>query len=473
MHKHRLHRLLTVATLLLTASGLMLAGFGCKTVSQEALQRSRPVTLKFWSVFDDGDAIQKLTAAYQAMHPNVFVEFRRLRYDEYEKELTNALAQDKGPDILSLQNTWLTRWQPRIQPAPYVLNLAFRELQGSIKKDYVWVMRKVPGISIKQLQNDYVDGVAADVVLPVEQADPSLPMIDRIFGLPLSMDTMVMYYNRDMLNNAGIAQPAVQWQEFQDHVKRITKLDEVGTIIRAGAAIGTAGNVERAADILAVLMMQNGAQMIDPVSGVAAFDRYPAEMAGRALPPGGEALVFYTDFANPEKEVYTWNDKMPNSLEAFVQGQAAYFFGYAYHLPTIRQMNPKLNFGIANFPQIQGNKPVYYANYWVESVSKKTKYPNEAWDYVTFITQAQQAQQYLAAAKLPTALRSLVNAQLDDLDLSVFASQVLSAKNWYHGNDSAAVESVFDDMITQQLSGQADTKRIVELGAIKVNQTIK
>jgi len=473
MKNHRHNRPLALATLFLAVSALMLAGFGCKTVSQEALKRSQPVTLKFWSVYDEGDAINKLAQSYQAVHPNVLIEFRRLRSDEYENAVTTALAEDKGPDIMSLHNDWMTRWQPRLIPMPYVLNLAFRELQGSIKKDYVWVMRKVPGMSVKQLQNDFADGVAGDVVIPTSQGDPKLPLVDRIYGLPLSMDTMVMYFNRDMLNNAGIAEPAIHWQEFQDHVKKITKLDEVGTIIRAGAAIGTAANVERSADILSLLMMQNGASMTDPTSGVAAFDRFPAEMAGRALPPGGEALVFYTDFANPEKEVYTWNDKMPNSMEAFVQGQVAYFFGYAYHLPQIRLLNPELNFGVAAFPQIQGNKPVNFANYWVEAVSKKTKYPDEAWDFVQFITQAQQAQQYLAEVKLPTALRSLVNAQLEDLDLSVFASQVLSAKNWYHGNDATAVESVFSDMVGEQLSGQADTVRILELGATKVNQTIK
>ena len=32
--------------------------------------------------------------------------------------------------------------------------------------------------------------------------------------------------------------------------------------------------------------------------------------------PALGAVNFYTDFANPEKEVYSWNDKMPDSLQA-------------------------------------------------------------------------------------------------------------------------------------------------------------
>ena len=174
-------------------------------------------------------------------------------------------------------------------------------------------------------------------------------------------------------------------------------------------------------------MMQNGAIMTDP-NGMATFDKYPTELAGRPLPPGAEALVFYTDFANPEKEVYTWNDKMPYSLNAFINGQTAFYFGYAYDLPTIRFSNPKLNFGITSFPQIEGNKPIYFANYWVETVSKKTSHPDEAWDFVQFMTKAEEAQKYLNSTKKPTALRSLINNQLQDADLSVFAGQVPNAK---------------------------------------------
>ena len=283
---------------------------------------------------------------------------------------------------------------------------------------------------------------------------------------------MALFYNRDILNAVGISQPAATWDDFQKQVSAITQLDEVGTILRAGAALGTADNVERSSDILSLIMMQNGALMSD-ANRVATFDRFPTGTEDRPLPPGAEALVFYADFANPEKIVYTWNDKMPNSLQAFVKGQAAFFIGYSYHLPTIRNLNPSLNLGVAPFPQIRDNRPVNFANYWIETVSKKTKYPDEAWDFVRFITSPQEVQKYLAAAKKPTALRSLVNSQLEDLDLSVFASQVLTAKSWYRGQDAAASEQIFRDMITQSQAGEADFKRIVELGATRVNQTIK
>lgn len=469
----RLHATAVRAATVAVIATLVFAGFGCKKQSQEVIARSRPFAINYWRVFDDEDSMLEIIAAYRALHPNITVNYRKLRYEEYEKELLNAIAEGRGPDIFSLHNTWMDEWQPRLLPVPPVLSVPFREVRGTIKKEAVTVIHDVPGISLRQLQNDYVDAVYEDVVLPTEQADPRAPLVPRIYGLPLSVDTMVMYYNRDILNENGLPQPATHWLEFQDQVKKITRFDEIGTIIQSAASIGTADNIERSSDILALLMMQNGAQMADD-DGVATFDKYPPELVGRPLPPAAEALIFYTDFANPEKEVYTWNDKMADSFEAFVSGRTAFFFGYSYHLPAIRAANRDLNFGIAPMPQIEGNPPVNHANYWVEVVSDKTEHPDEVWDFLQFVTKAENAQKYLARTKKPTALRSLVNSQLEDLDLSVFASQVPSARSWYHGTDVDAMEEAFRETIRQMLaSEEPDPATIVGLAATKVNQTVR
>ncbi|MFA6604055.1 MAG: extracellular solute-binding protein [Patescibacteria group bacterium] len=468
----RPRRLLARAAVLLMLPALLLAGFGCKNASPAVIEASKPITLKYWRVFDDQDAFQPMIDAYRQLHPNINIEYSKFRFEEYEAALLDAMAEDQGPDIFSLQNTWMLKWQPRLATAPGVVTVPFREMQGTIKKEAVTVLRQVPGMTLKQLANDYLDVVYADAVIPTEQEDPRAPLVPYIYGLPLAVDTMVLYYNRDILNAAGISQPATQWREFQDHVKRITRLDETGAILQSAAALGTADNVERSQDILALLMMQNGAPMTNE-SGMVTFDRFTPETAGQELTPGAAALVFNNDFANPEKEVYTWNDKMPASLDAFAAGRTAYFFGYSYHLAQIRALNPKLNFSMTGFPQIEGNKPVYYANYWLEVVSKKTAHLDEAWDFVRFITAAEQVQKYLNATGKPTALRSLVNSQLENTDLSVFAAQLPSVRSWYRGLDAIAAEKIFNDMIRQMIAGDAESNKIVELGAAKVNQTIK
>jgi ABC-type glycerol-3-phosphate transport system substrate-binding protein len=216
--------------------------------------------------------------------------------------------------------------------------------------------------------------------------------------------------------------------------------------------------------------MQNGAEMAD-ANGLPAFQRTPANLS-RDIPPGVEALTFYTDFANPSKEVFTWDDTQPNSFDAFVAGKTAYYFGYAYALPSIRARAPKLNFGITNVPQIDPANKVNFANYWVEGVSRKSKNADAAWDFLQFAAAAEQAKLYLGKTGKPTALRSLVNTQLSDPDVGIFASQVLTAKSWYHGVNVQATQSAFDEMIDSTLSGAAPD-RAINLCAQTVAQTIR
>jgi ABC-type glycerol-3-phosphate transport system substrate-binding protein len=131
---------------------------------------------------------------------------------------------------------------------------------------------------------------------------------------------------------------------------------------------------------------------------------------------------------------------------------------------------------VTKFPQIEGNPPtnINFANYWVEVVSKKSDKQNEAWDFLQFITQADQAKLYLAKTNRPTALRSLINEQKQNGEIGVFADQVLTAKSWYKGKNVAAAEEALQEMINVILSNTGEKmQNIINIAASKVQQTIK
>ncbi len=451
-------------------AAITLSGALCKTVSKEVTEASKPVQLTYWRVFDDSDAFTDIISEYAKIHPNVSITYRKLTYGEFEQKLLQAMAEDRGPDIFSIHNTWMNGYQTKLLPLPASITLPYRTIQGTIKKDVVWEMQTKKSLAIKDIKSQFADQVASDVVIPAVD-EKTGAATDKIYGLPLSLDTLTLFYNKDLLNAAGIPEPAKDWQTLQDHVKKLTKQDAQGNITQAGAALGSANNIDRATDILSALMMQNGAQMADD-QGRATFNIIPENLAGRTMAPGIEALTFYTDFASPQKEVYTWNENLPNSIDAFVQGKAAYMFSYAYNLPAIKARAPKLNFGVAKLPQISGNKEVNFANYWVEVISKKTAHPNEAWDFVQFAAGADMAQKYLDKTKKPTALRALIQKQSENIDLFPFVSQVLTAKSWYHGKNALAAEQAIKDIITSVISGARIAADAINLGAQKVNQTL-
>ena len=340
--------------------------------------------------------------------------------------------------------------------------MAYSVVKGTLKKEEVTELRTTKSIALAQLREQYLDAVYDNAVIG-----------GQIYGLPVSVDTLVLFYNRDLLNNAGITSAPRYWnEEFLADVKKLSKQDADGKLMQAGVALGTSNNIERYSDILSLLMMQNGAEMVTP-EGVVAFHRAPAGSKDNYA-PGLEALRFYTDFANPVKEIYSWNKDLPNSLEAFIEGRLGFFFGYSYHLPQIKARAPRLNFGVSPMLQIEGNPTaINFANFWLETVSNKSAYQAEAWDFIQFAVRAENVQSYLAKAGKPTALRALVNEQMNNGAMSVFAGQLLTARAWYKGRDYNAAEVILGELIDQALLEPTKMQNLIGVAARKIQQTIQ
>jgi hypothetical protein len=80
---------------------------------------------------------------------------------------------------------------------------------------------------------------------------------------------------------------------------------------------------------------------------------------------------------------------------------------------------------------------------------------------------------FLAIAKRPAALKSQIDAQLEDPDVNVFAAQVLTAKSWYRGNNARTADDALVSLIEAALvTDQEQLPQLVNLAVQKVAQTI-
>lgn len=399
--------------------------------------QSQKITLQFWGVYDERSFYEPAILEFERANPNVDIVYKQYNFEDYEKELVNSFAAGTGPDIWLMHNTWLPKHVDKIQPLPQQV------LKGE----------KKPLFTFKDFQDQFLDVTSAD-----------LTKEGQIYALPLYVDTLALYYNKDFFNTAGIASPPRTWEEFNDDVKRLTTIDSRGNIVKSGAAIGTANNINRSTDILMLLMLQSGVQMTDSAHTSATFSR----------PVGGEnvgerALRYYTDFANPSKPVYTWNDQQHYSIDAFAEGNTAMMFNYSHHIKTLRSKSARFNFGVAPVPQISGAPvAVNFANYWAPTVSKQSKNPVTAWKFLIYLTSTKGAASYINAANRPSARRDLVERQKIDPDLGVFAVQALSARSWYQV-DNSAIETIFAEMINNVNFGRMSASDALEAAENKVN----
>lgn len=444
------------------ASLLLLGGFGCKPPAQPV-----PATpLEFWTATENAVALQSMIDQYKASRPYLTINLRQFRADEMYDRLLEALAEDKGPDIVSVNVKNLGQYQSKLAPMPERVKDTLVAIVHGQMSDTVNIINNDHALlTLDQLKKEYVQTVAADVVKD-----------GKIYGLPLSLDVLALYYNKDLLDRAGIPEPPKNWQEFSADVKILSKFDKTtGKIIQAGAALGSGSNIPGSADLLYILFTQSKLPFAN--ASQALFNIPPRNTQGGAETPGGQVINFYTDFANPARDTYTWNEQMPNALDSFINGQVAFFFGKNVDYATIKSRAPALNFDILPMLQLSDDHPVNVADYSLLTVLSKSKHGNEAWALVDYLTHSHANKDYLKSSGRLTALRSNIAEQSKLPELAPFVSQLLTAENWYHGKNFAAANKAIQDMFHEWLQPVIDEKvlqyhkDVMDRSANKVSQT--
>ncbi|HPN54619.1 MAG TPA: extracellular solute-binding protein [Candidatus Moranbacteria bacterium] len=444
------------------------------------------VNLEIWGPFDDSNIYGEIISQYKKLNTHIGeIKYRKFSQDTYKQELIDALASGQGPDIFLIKNTWFPSFENKIYPAPDVF------------------------VNQQDIKNNFPDVVSANFVSSNNDTT-------SVYAVPLSIDSMQLYYNRDMFNAAGIISPPKTWEEFQEDVKILTNVNEEGKIVRAGAAIGTAHNINQSTDFLSLLMLQNGVPLPMKKGEVAKFDEGVSSSNRMEYKQAGEAaLSFYTQFAKASDSngdsnlLYTWNSKQPKAVDAFAGGSVAMMANYAWQNSNIKGRNPKLNYDVTAIPQVDPNSPVTIADYWgytvslnkitptaslgqaanVKPISNDTR-AREAWQFLRFLTLKNSgvirlynvitgntkdfpldfdpAADYLQRTSQPAARRDLIEKQKTDPFLGVFALGNLFATSWYQKNPET-VDVIFSSMIESINFGSSSLHDALVLARNRIN----
>jgi len=210
---------------LLILAFLATTGAKCGGLPAGAIKEGKPdpITLNYWKVFDEKSNFSDLIAQYTKANPHVTINYKTFTAVEYETELLNALAEDRGPDIFSIQTTWMKKYAPKIEPLPDKITTYSTFESGSIQK-VIYTKANIKNTLTLRNINELYPAVVSD----------NQVISGKIYGLPLSLDTLALFYNRDLLNNAGITTPPTNWNEFNAQVNRLTKKDAAGNIPKPG-----------------------------------------------------------------------------------------------------------------------------------------------------------------------------------------------------------------------------------------------
>lgn len=450
-------------------SGCLLGGPAAPAVKVENF------SLEVWGVFDTKAAYAEIIRAYSELHPNITINYKQLRWEEYEKELVDAWAEDRGPDVFLVHNSWVGKYQTKITPLPALLKVPrLVTTQGTLKKTAKAVVDSIKTPTLEEIKNLFVPAVYADAVRD-----------NQIWGLPLSVDSLVLFYNRTLLNVSNLTRPPKTWTELLAATKNITRTQN-GKIVRSAIAMGTADNNNRVVDILSLLMLQHGGITIS--GGQLSFNQTRAQKVLEYYLSFGGNPAFSSDDRPLSYVNNTWNDGLAReATDAFIQGKLAMMFGYNYQLPFLRAQAPQLDIGVSAIPHINDNgtddikasQSINLANYWLLSAAKKTKHPNEAWDFIRFAAigtakdpatnkTSYRAENYLLAndglaAKLKSpALLALVEKYREDERFQPSINQLLTAGSWYRGANPAEMENVFKQMVDGVIYQNKEPRQAVD-----------
>lgn len=397
-----------------------------------------PVTI--WGPFDD--------VAVQTIIRQLSDEDSRLRQvtyvkknpETFEQELTNAIASGSGPDLYVLRQDYAVVDTAKIAAIPYA------------------------SFSREQFQSMFV-----------EAANPFLAE-DGVLAVPLTVDPYILFWNRDLLGSAGFAKPPVYWDEVFDMARTITDCqqlnankgntvigcDESRSIQKATIAFGEYQNVDHAKDIISLLILQAGGPI---TARDGAGNLAPSLMVRSSdiAQPAESALMFYTTFANPARDAYSWNRSLPKSREAFGSGDLALYVGLASEYSLIKKLNPNLNFAVAPIPQLRNlqkstNTGLAYG-FAIPRAFKVRPGQTAAQRYeelktAAYLLASPAASKAIATVTGMSSARRDVIAQGAQGNDDLFNRQTLIARTWEDPNP-VETSRIFRDMIESIVSGSA------------------
>ena len=137
--------------------------------------------VRFWAMGREGEVVTALLPEFERTHPGIRVEVQQLPWTAAHEKLLTAFAGDATPDICQLGNTWIPE---------FVALGALQPLDAAIAGSSVHPRDFFGGI----WDTNVVDG--------------------RAYGVPWYVDTRLLFYRRDLLEAAGVADAPTSWADW-------------------------------------------------------------------------------------------------------------------------------------------------------------------------------------------------------------------------------------------------------------------
>ncbi|CUP25188.1 extracellular solute-binding protein [Clostridium baratii] len=322
--------------LVLSLCALFLVGCGSNDKGEASSGDSNgPVTISY-AIWDSGQekGLRKVADEFEKKNPNIKINIQVTGWNDYWTMLEAAATGGSLPDTFWMHSNEIYR---------YGSNKMLLDL------------------------NDYIkDSKDVDLKNFPEGLNKIYNINEHQYALPKDYDTIGLWYNKKMFDEAGIAYPddSWNWDKLKEVAKKLTKAD--------GSQYGVLAPLHNQEGYYN-FVYQNGGNIINNEKK-SEYDN----------PKTIEAMKYYFDLSKEGLSPKIYNDK--ERAEALQNGQVAMGFFGSWNLSAFSEneyMNK--NFDVAVLPSANDGKRATIFNGIGNAASATTKHPQEAWKWLEYL----------------------------------------------------------------------------------------
>ncbi len=293
--------------------------------------------IEMWVRTGIGDAFNKVVESYNASHENKVVT-TEVPFGELVQKYATAIAGGQAPDALSMD---------------LIYTPAFAAA-GQLEDLTDWA-KSLP----------YFNSLSpSHVKLGTYQ--------DKIYGLPLSVETSVFAWNKDLYKKAGLdpEKAPATWEEIEANAEKIRKLgdDTYGFYFSGGGCGGCM------IFTFTPLVWGAGADILSEDSKTATLD----------TPQMRKAVGFYRDMVKKDLVPASAASDNGTSFLSFTNGKIGQQSLGAFAIGTLVTKYPDINFGVTLIPSVDGKTSSFAGgdNFVITKGTKKIDAVKEFLEYI-------------------------------------------------------------------------------------------
>ena len=372
---------------------------------------------------------QDMSGAMSTLSQNVkdyTITYREIPAKSFVSELVNSIASGRNPDLIIAPHDVILSQYDKLNVTPFT------------------------SMSEATYKGLYVP--SADVFL----------RSNGIQALPIAIDPMVMYYNKDIMAKYGVIYPPATWDMMTKAAESMTEKGPIdGDFKLSVLPFGSYGNYRYSKDIITAILEQLGTPLIARSAyglGIGLYDNDGTTNLN-------SIAKFMNDYSNPNLSTFTWSVRMPEAFDAFTSNRLAFYPAYMSDNRSILNANSRLQYDYTYLPQTKDTGR-FFTSAKIIGIAQLTtsKNPAAAFNTMSIISQPEWTNAIARYIGSPSARKDSLAGNDGSQYAEIASKSAVAGKVFYDKNPNVSdglVTQMFNDIVSNRLEISESTQKFL------------